>query len=107
MKCIAEVRQNTSFARYRRCCNEAIGNTLYCGVHAPEAVSRRKTIRDNRFNKKMDAWRAEQQARQDEKRDAARYRALRDDNAYLPEENGIRGGEALDKLCDEIIRGEY
>lgn len=34
-------------------------------------------------------------------RDAARYRWLRDDNAYVPEEQGIRGGVELDELCDE------
>lgn len=32
--------------------------------------------------------------------DAARYRWLRDDNAYVPEEECVRGGEDLDKLCD-------
>lgn len=34
-------------------------------------------------------------------RDADRYRWLRDDNAYVPEEEGVRGGEQLDKLCDD------
>ena len=34
-------------------------------------------------------------------RDAERYRWLRNGNAYIPEEEGIRGGESLDKLCDE------
>lgn len=33
-------------------------------------------------------------------RDAARYRWLRDDHAYAPEEEVVRGGEDLDKLCD-------
>jgi hypothetical protein len=35
--------------------------------------------------------------------DAARYRWLRDDNAYAPEEAAIPGGEDLDELCDESI----
>jgi hypothetical protein len=35
--------------------------------------------------------------------DAARYRWLRDDNAYAPEEALVRGGEELDKLCDDGI----
>lgn len=34
-------------------------------------------------------------------RDAERYRHLRDGNAFMPEEQGVHGGEALDKLCDE------
>lgn len=34
-------------------------------------------------------------------KDAARYRWLRDDNAYVPEEEGVRGGEDLDRLCDD------
>lgn len=33
-----------------------------------------------------------------------RYAALRNDNAYTPEENYVRGGEALDNLCDCIIK---
>lgn len=35
--------------------------------------------------------------------DAARYRWLRADNAYAPEEAMVRGGDGLDKLCDEGI----
>lgn len=39
--------------------------------------------------------------------DAARYRWLRDGNAYAPEEEHVHGGEELDKLCDEgIMRGD-
>jgi hypothetical protein len=37
----------------------------------------------------------------DDQRDARRYRWLRDDNAYAPEEAQARGGIELDKLCDE------
>jgi hypothetical protein len=37
------------------------------------------------------------------KRDAARYRWLRDGNAYAPEEAMIHGGSELDELCDEGI----
>ena len=37
-------------------------------------------------------------------RDAGRYAWLRDDNAYTPEEQHVRGGYDLDLLCDE---GEY
>ena len=37
------------------------------------------------------------------KRDAARYRWLRDGNAYAPEESFVTGGEELDELCDEGI----
>lgn len=33
--------------------------------------------------------------------DAKRYRWLRDGNAYAPEEEMVRGGDELDKLCDE------
>jgi hypothetical protein len=40
------------------------------------------------------------------KRDAARYRWLRDDNAYAPEEGHVRGGEELDALCDEGLAEE-
>jgi hypothetical protein len=36
-------------------------------------------------------------------RDAARYRWLRNGNAYVPEEEHVRGGEELDKLCDAGI----
>jgi hypothetical protein len=32
---------------------------------------------------------------------AARYLWLRDGNAFAPEEEGIRGGEELDALCDQ------
>lgn len=35
--------------------------------------------------------------------DARRYRWLRDDNAYAPEEAMIRGGVELDLLCDAGI----
>jgi hypothetical protein len=38
--------------------------------------------------------------------DAARYRWLRDDNAYAPEEDMVRGGPELDRLCDEAIAGK-
>lgn len=37
-------------------------------------------------------------------RDAMRYRWLRDDRAYAPEEAMVRGGKELDELCDEGIR---
>lgn len=33
-----------------------------------------------------------------------RYQWLRRDNAYAPEEEHVRGGEALDQLCDEGVR---
>jgi hypothetical protein len=36
--------------------------------------------------------------------DAARYRWLRDGNAYKPEEEFVRGGDDLDALCDAGIR---
>jgi hypothetical protein len=36
-------------------------------------------------------------------RDAARYRWLRDGNAYVPEELSVTGGEELDRLCDDGI----
>lgn len=36
-------------------------------------------------------------------RDASRYRWLRADNAYAPEENMVMGGEELDSLCDRGI----
>lgn len=36
-------------------------------------------------------------------RDAARYRWLRDDNAYAPEEAMVHGGVELDELCDDGI----
>lgn len=40
--------------------------------------------------------------------DAARYRWLRDGNAYAPEECSITGGAALDDLVDgEIPRGKW
>lgn len=32
--------------------------------------------------------------------DADRYRWLRDDNAYAPEEACVHGGDDLDELCD-------
>lgn len=38
--------------------------------------------------------------------DAARYQYLRRENAYKPEEDMVRGGEDLDKLCDEGISRE-
>jgi hypothetical protein len=37
--------------------------------------------------------------------DAARYRWLRDENAYRPEEMSVTGGERLDKLCDHGLAG--
>jgi len=36
--------------------------------------------------------------------DAARYRYLRADNAFEPEERAVRGGKDLDELCDAGIR---
>lgn len=39
-------------------------------------------------------------------RDAMRYRWLRDGNAYMPEEQHIKGGEDLDTLCDEEIAAD-
>jgi len=36
-------------------------------------------------------------------RDAARYRWLRDGNAYKPEEEFVVGAEELDALCDRGI----
>ncbi|KVQ78509.1 hypothetical protein WK07_16740 [Burkholderia multivorans] len=36
-------------------------------------------------------------------KDAGRYRWLRDDNAYAPEEACIRGDADLDELCDDGI----
>lgn len=36
----------------------------------------------------------------DDAKDAARYRWLRDGNAYRPEEEGISGGEDLDRFID-------
>jgi len=38
--------------------------------------------------------------------DAARYRWLRDGNAYAPEEDGVRGDDDLDKLCDAALAEE-
>jgi hypothetical protein len=35
--------------------------------------------------------------------DAARYRWLRDGNAYYPEEQMVRGGAELDELIDDAI----
>lgn len=37
------------------------------------------------------------------RKDAERYRYLRDGNAYEPEEQVARGWEELDSLCDEGI----
>lgn len=39
-------------------------------------------------------------------RDALRYRWLRDGNGYAPEENYARGGDDLDRLCDQGIKDE-
>lgn len=36
-------------------------------------------------------------------RDAARYRWLRDGNAYAPEEAEVTGGDALDRLIDDAL----
>lgn len=36
-------------------------------------------------------------------RDAARYRWLRNGNAYAPEEVHVRGGNELDEICDDGI----
>ncbi|MBR8362126.1 hypothetical protein KDW55_02185 [Burkholderia sp. AU19243] len=47
--------------------------------------------------------RAELEAAAADKRDADRYRWLRDDNAYAPEEACIKGGADLDELCDDGI----
>lgn len=38
------------------------------------------------------------------KRDAERYRWLRADNAYFPEENYIRGGQELDAAIDSAMQ---
>lgn len=38
-----------------------------------------------------------------DERDAARYRWLRADNAYVPEEQLVPGGAELDDLCDDGI----
>ena len=35
--------------------------------------------------------------------DARRYRFLRDGNGYLPEEEGVRGGDELDAMCDFYV----
>ena len=37
------------------------------------------------------------------KKDAERYRWLRDNNAYFPEENYVRGGQELDKAIDAAM----
>ncbi len=39
-------------------------------------------------------------------RDAQRYQWLRADNAYVPEDETIRGGEQLDELCDAALATE-
>lgn len=41
---------------------------------------------------------------QDDALAARRYRWLRDGNAYAPEEEMVRGGDELDKLCDESMQ---
>lgn len=38
--------------------------------------------------------------------DAKRYRWLRNENAYVPEEIGVTGGHRLDNLCDQAIAEE-
>lgn len=52
------------------------------------------------------AWQA-RAARRDEceklRKDAERYRWLRADNAYFPEENYIRGGQELDSAIDAVL----
>jgi hypothetical protein len=40
---------------------------------------------------------------QADRMDARRYRWLRNSRAYIPEEQGITGGDALDELCDAGI----
>lgn len=42
---------------------------------------------------------------QNDRVDANRYRWLRDGNSYAPEENFVRGGPDLDRLCDDGIAG--
>lgn len=37
--------------------------------------------------------------------DAARYRWLRDDNGYWPEESMIRGGQEMDERIDAVLAG--
>lgn len=39
--------------------------------------------------------------------DAARYRWLRDDKAYFPEERGIVGGTELDEAIDAAMESDY
>jgi|SRR5690625_3085572 len=39
------------------------------------------------------------------RKDAERYRWLRADNAYFPEENYIRGGQELDAAIDAAMAG--
>lgn len=39
-------------------------------------------------------------------RDAARYRWLREDRGYFPEEEGLRGGDELDTAIDTAMKGE-
>lgn len=42
--------------------------------------------------------------RENLKRDAERYLWLRDDHAYFPEEEGIRGGQELDAAIDAAMK---
>ena len=46
------------------------------------------------------------QDREQDRIDAERYRWLRADNAYFPEENYIRGGQELDEAIDHARRVE-
>jgi hypothetical protein len=40
------------------------------------------------------------------RKDAVRYRWLRNGNAYFPEEQMVMGGEELDSAIDAAIRGK-
>lgn len=51
----------------------------------------------------LKAWNMRPAGDDDLRRDAERYRWLRDGNAYAPEESSTRGGEDLDDLVDAAL----
>ncbi len=67
-----------------------------CGMRGPLAASEAEAIAK---------W--DEQDTQRDARDAARYRWIRDGNAYFPEEQGITGGEDLDALIDSAMDGSF
>lgn len=66
-------------------------------------IDARNGFSNKKLDEAADTLRALRKALDEAELNNLRYLWLRDGNGYAPEENFVRGGEDLDKLCDEGI----